>query len=127
MKQHTDTSITIEEFLDGLSPDSRTIVLALRDVVKRLLPHIKETMLWGALSYHRPDMGGRIKGAVCMITAKHHDVRLEFIHGVRLADPHRLLLGDLKSKRTISIHSVEEANRTSIAALIRAAARVTFD
>ncbi len=118
---------TISEFIDALSPEQRAIVIALRDVVRRVVPDVTESTLWGSLSYHRPNEGGRIKGAVCMITVRGSEVRLEFIHGVRMSDPRRLLRGDRKSKRYICIHSVEEANRPSITALIRSAANVTFD
>ena len=81
----------LKAYLDTLAPEISPLVLALRDVVRRTVPHAEESLLWGGLSYHRPQVGGRVKGAVCQIVVKRGQVRLDFIHGVRLADPCGLL------------------------------------
>ena len=112
----------VEAFLDALAPDTRRLVLALRDVARRTVPHAEESVLWGGLSYHRPQVGGRVKGAVCQIVAKGDKVRLDFIHGVRLADPRGLLLGNRVSKRFVPIGSVADGGRREVADLIRDAA-----
>lgn len=57
----------LKAFLDALSPENRELVLALRNVVRRSSPHAEESIVWGRLSYHRPQVGGRVKGAVCQI------------------------------------------------------------
>jgi hypothetical protein len=113
-----------DSFVAALPADVREIVNALRDVIRQAIPAAKETIVWGGLSYHRPDVGGRVKGAVCQIGAKGGHVRLDFIHGIHLADPHRLLEGDQKSKRSLRIDSVWAAERPEVAALIREAALV---
>jgi hypothetical protein len=112
----------LKEFLDALSPVTRQLVLALRDVVRRTAPQAEESVLWGGLSYHRPQVGGRVKGAVCQIGAKGGRVRLDFIHGVRLADPDGLLQGDRLSKRFVPIATAADAERPEVTALIREAA-----
>ena len=112
----------LKAFLDALTPETGELVSALRDVVRRTVPHAEESLLWGGLSYHRPQVGGRVKGAVCQIGAKGGQVRLGFIHGVRLADPGGLLQGDRLSKRFIPIGSVADAERPEVADLIREAA-----
>jgi hypothetical protein len=109
-------------FLDNLSPAAQEIVLVLRAVVRRTIPHAEESVVWGSLSYHRPQVGGRVKGAVCLIVVRGGRVRLDFIHGMRLADPSGLLQGDQVSKRFVSIETVADAERPEIAALIREAA-----
>jgi hypothetical protein len=111
----------VETFLDELAPECREIVSALRKVVAKESPAAEETVLWGGLSYHRPWVGGRVKGAVCQIGVKRGAVRLDFIHGVWLSDPHRLLQGDRRSKRFVPVASVADAERPEIAALIREA------
>jgi hypothetical protein len=113
-----------EAVLDRLSPDTRAIVSALREMIARAAPDAVETILWGSLSYHRPEVGGRVKGAVCLITVRRGQVRLEFIHGIRLADPAGLLCGNLRSKRHVPIASVAQVRRPELAALVRAAAAV---
>jgi hypothetical protein len=101
---------------------TRRIVAALRRVVRENASGTEESILWRGLSYHRPEVGGRVKGAVCQITWKRGRVRLEFIHGVRLADPHGLLRGACVSKRSMAIESTGDAARPEVAALIRLAA-----
>jgi hypothetical protein len=116
------TQADLKAFLDALSPETRQLVLALRNVVRRTVPEAEETLLWGGLSYHRPEVGGRVKGAVCQIGAKDGKVRLDFIHGIRLVDPRRLLAGDRLSKRFVPIATLADAERPEVAGLIREAA-----
>jgi hypothetical protein len=116
----------VRAYLDSLPPEFREIVLALRDVVRRTVADAEETVLWGGLSYHTPWIGGRVKGALCQITAKRGVVRLEFIHGVCLADPAGLLRGDRVSKRYIVIRSVADVEQLEIEGLIREASAVGF-
>lgn len=94
---------SVREFLEALVPETKELVLALRNLIHRTVPHAEESLLWDGLSYHRPEVGGRVKGAVCQIGVKRGQVRLDFIHGIRLADPHGLLQGDRKSKRFVPI------------------------
>jgi hypothetical protein len=91
-------------------------------VVQRAVPEAEESILWGGLSYHRPDVGGRVKGAVCLIGVKKGKVRLDFIHGIRLADPSGFLQGQLLSKRYVPMETIADTQRPEIEALIREAA-----
>lgn len=116
----------VRAFLDGLSPEIRRVVLSLRAVVRRAVPGAEESILWGGLSFHRPEVGGRVKGAVCLIGVKSGEVRLDFIHGVRLADPARLLEGKLLSKRYVHLETVADTRRPEIEALIREAATLDW-
>jgi hypothetical protein len=111
----------LKMLLRGLPDEARHLVLALRMVVCRSAPEVEESILWGGLSYHRPEIGGRVKGAVCQIGFKGGQVRLEFIHGIRLADPLGLLQGNRVSKRFIPIRNIMDVQRPEIAALIRQA------
>ena len=108
--------------IDALPADQRRVVLALRKVIRRTVPKTEESLVWGSVSYHRPEVGGRVKGAVCQIVTKRGHVRLDFIHGIRLTDPRGLLQGDRVSKRFVPIETVADAERREIAALIREAA-----
>jgi hypothetical protein len=116
----------VRGFLDSLPPESCEVVLALRDAVRRTVHDAEETVLWGGLSYHTPWIGGRVKGALCQVSVKHGEVRLEFIHGTRLADPAGLLRGDRRSKRYVAIRTVADARRPEIVALIEQASTVDF-
>jgi hypothetical protein len=112
----------LSELLDGLSPATRQLVLAVRRVIRQTVPEAEESLLWGGLSYHRPDVGGRVKGAVCLIGVKRGQVRLDFIHGIRLSDPSGLLQGNALSKRFVIIATAADAERPEITALIEQAA-----
>jgi hypothetical protein len=113
---------SVEAFLDGLRPDTRELVVALRNVVRRSVPGAEESLLWDGLSYHRPQVGGRVKGAVCQIVVRGGRVRLDFIHGIWLVDPCGLLQGHGLSKRFVPIGTVADAERPEVATLIREAA-----
>lgn len=102
------------------------MVLSLRAVVRRAVPGVEESILWGGLSFHRPEVGGRVKGAVCIVGVKSGKVRLDFIHGVRLADPARLLEGKLLSKRCVRLETVADTRQPEIEALIREAAALDW-
>ncbi|MFO0864480.1 MAG: DUF1801 domain-containing protein [Gemmataceae bacterium] len=112
----------ISEFIAGLPPDMRRLVSALRKLVRRTAPEAEESMVWGSLSYHRPNVGGRVKGSLCLIVAKKGEVRLDFIHGVRLADPASLLRGRQTSKRYVLIENRAMIDLPEVADLIRQAA-----
>jgi hypothetical protein len=116
----------VRAYLDSLPPEPREIVHALRGVVRRTVPDAEETVLWGVLSYHTPWIGGRVKGALCQITAKRGEARLEFIHGARLADPAGLLRGDRISKRYVVIRSLADVEQLEIEGLIREASAFGF-
>jgi hypothetical protein len=116
------TKADLKTFLNTLTSETRQIVLVLRDLIHSTVSHVEESLVWGSLSYHRPEVGGRVKGAVCQILVKRGQVRLDFIHGVRLSDPHGLLEGDRVSKRFVPIPSVASAERPEITTLIREAA-----
>jgi hypothetical protein len=112
----------VSAFLRSLPPAVRGVVTAIRRVARRTIPEVEESLLWGGLSYHRPAVGGRVKGAVCLIAVKQGKVRLDFIHGIRLTDPSGLLQGQLISKRYVPIETIADATRPEIEALIREAA-----
>jgi hypothetical protein len=114
--------VDLKAFLDGLSDETRQLVLTLRSVVRRTEPHAEESLVWGSLSYHRPEVGGRVKGSVCQIVVKGDKVRLDFIHGIRLTDPSGLLQGDRLSKRYVPIETVADAESAGVEGLIREAA-----
>src|SRR5689334_6895090 len=101
----------VQTWLSALPPKTRELVSALRRVVRCTVPLAEESLLWAGLSYHRPHIGGRVKGAVCQIGVKRGQIRLDFIHGIRLPDPFGLLQGDRLSKRFVPIATIEDAER----------------
>jgi hypothetical protein len=115
--------VDVKLFPAGLPRRQGQIVAALRRLVRQTAPETTETVLWDSLSYHRSSFGGRIKGAVCLITLRPDCVQLGFIHGYALADPSRLLRGSGKAKRFVPIQNVQDIDAQALSALIRAAAK----
>jgi hypothetical protein len=116
-------SLEVKAFLRDLPPAAGKIAAALRRVVAANAPGAVESVVWGALSYHRPWIGGRVRGAVWQIVIRRGVVRLDLIHGVQLADPGGRLQGDGVSKRFVPVASAAAARHPDLARLIRAAAR----
>jgi len=114
-------------FLEDRPGPLAGIVMHLRALVLKGAPEAVESIHWRALSYHDPERGGHVKGAICQITVLDDHVRLSFIHGAVLPDPAGLMKGDRKMKRYIALRSVAEVPERPLAALIRAAARLRVD
>jgi hypothetical protein len=113
----------LEVFVAGLSRQQRQVVARLRRLIRQAAPEAEETVLWGSLSYHRSSFGGRIKGAVCLITPRTDGVHLGFIHGAVLRDPLGLLRGTAKVKRFVPIQRAEDIDEDALTDLIRESAR----
>jgi len=113
------TKEEVSRFLARLPQGQRGVV---RDLRRETTPATAETVLWKSLSYHRPNLGGRIKGAVCLITPKSDGIHLDFIHGVAIPDPAHLLRGEAKSKRFVLVRGVGDVDRANLKGLIAAAA-----
>ena len=112
----------VQAFLADLSPEQRRLVAALRLLIRQTAPETDETILWHSLSYHRPNLGGRIKGAVCLITPRSGCVHLGFIHGSALSDPLRLLHGAGKAKRFVALRRITDIDQRALGDLVKAAA-----
>lgn len=125
-KENLCTSrLTVAQLADYLSTFPRHIrdlATTLRDLVLRSAPAVQETIKFRALCYFKPGHPFKtIGGNVCLISPRQTCVRLEFIHGASLADPHRLLRGAAKAKRYIEACSRRDIRPRAFRALIRAA------
>jgi len=120
------SEIDLTTLLADLSPERQELVFALRSVIRQIVPEAEESLVWGCLSFHRPEVGGPVKGAVCQIVARRGQVRLDFIHGIRLYDPAGLLEGDGKSKRFLPIETIADAQRPEVVALVGEAAALDW-
>ncbi len=100
------------------------IVRQLRRMVFETVPNATEEIKFGALSYFLSEAAFRsIGGHICMIEIHGGQVRLSFIHGTDLADPHGLLQGAGKAKRFVPIPTRDAAIDPHILALVRESAR----
>ena len=112
----------IERFLAHKPEDLKEIVFELRNLIAKIAPHATEKIQWKGLSYYDAARGGVVRGGICQIEVHAEHVRLSFIHGAFLNDPHGLLVGDRLSKRYIRLESYQAAPWDRLEELIRAAA-----
>ena len=122
--EQRSTSTAVRELLAVLPPDVRRVATALRRMVRRAARGTSETVVWGSISYHVPELGGRVKGAVCLIAPRRGYVELGFIHGALLPDPRSLLTGNQKEKRVVRVERIEDARRQALVNLVKAAVEV---
>ncbi len=78
---------------------------------------------WGDLSYFHEGRGGIVSAGICQIEIRKKHVRLAFIHGAFLPDPHKLLCGTQKAKRYIEIDSYDNAPWDDLKELILSASK----
>jgi len=112
----------IERFLAHKPETLKEIVFALRDLVAEIVPHATEKIQWKGLSYFDAARGGTVKGGICQIEIHDDHVRLSFIHGAFIDDPHGLLEGDRLSKRYIRLDNYQTAPWEQLEELIHSAA-----
>jgi hypothetical protein len=113
----------IENFLKFTSPHLQEIVLELRNIIFSVAPDAAEVVRWGGLSYFHEGHGGIVSAGICQIEIHKELVRLAFIHGAFLLDPHKLLCGTQKAKRYIEIDSYDNAPWDDLKELISSASK----
>jgi hypothetical protein len=99
----------IEKFLKLTPVPFQEIVLELRNIIASVAPNASERIHWNGISYFDAERGGPVSAGICQISVQGDHVRLAFIHGAFLPDPHGLLEGDRKAKRFVRIRSYVEA------------------
>jgi len=113
----------VESFLVHTPLPLQEIVLELRNIITSVAPDVMEVIRWGGLSYFHEGRGGIISAGICQIGIEKDHVRLAFIHGKFLPDPHKLLVGTQKYKRYAEIDSYENAPWDELKELISYASR----
>jgi len=113
----------IENFLKFAPPQLQEIALELRNIIFSVAPDAAEVVPWGDLSYFHEGRGGIISAGICQIEIRKNHVRLAFIHGAFLPDPHKLLRGTQKAKRFIEIDSYDDAPWDDLKELILSASK----
>jgi hypothetical protein len=110
---------SFDMYLADQSPRNRSIIRALRALVKRVAPELQESVKWGN--------GCWVKGKapVSYVYSAPAYVQLGFFHGSALADPRGLLEGEGAFVRHVKVRSVEDVDEAAFTALLRQAVRKT--
>ena len=113
----------IETFLQRTPSHLQDIVLELRNIIASVASDAVEVIRWGGLSYFHEGRGGIVSAGICQIGIHEDHIRLAFIHGAFLPDPHVLLRGTQKAKRFVRIETYEDSPWEYLKELIAASAK----
>lgn len=113
----------IETYLQRFEPHLRDIAFELRNLIAEAEPEANEIIRWFGMSYCQPGHTQPVSRGICQICLERDHVRLAFIQGVFLPDPHGLLEGDRKAKRFVRIYQFDEAPWDALKELIDLSAR----
>ena len=83
------------------------IINEIRSMIAEIAPDAVERIHSKGTSYFHAGRGGPVSAGICQIVLKRDHVRLAFIHGAFLPDPHKLLQGTPKYKKFVPIYSFE--------------------
>ncbi len=123
MQPTRDIEAYLAHFAPHLSSELHDIVFELRSLIGAVAPMATETMHRKGFTYYFAERGGPVSAGICQINLEHDHIRLAFIHGAFLPDPHRLLQGDRLYKRYVKIASFDQAPWDDLQDLIAASAR----
>jgi hypothetical protein len=113
----------LEKKLQYLKPEFRDIILELRELIRSIAPDATEELKRSGISYYFGDRGGPVSAGICQIEFKSDHIRLAFIHGAFLPDPHQLLCGDRIAKRFLKITSFDSTPWEKLRDLIDVSSR----
>ena len=82
------TSSTLDDYLGGVDPAARPLVVALDEAIRAAHPGFDVAIKYRILMYA---LGGNWRRWVCAIDARRASVRLRFLYGVLLDDPRGVL------------------------------------
>jgi hypothetical protein len=109
-------------YLAAYDPHLSDLTLALREVVLEEAPDAIESIVKGyALGIGFSFTGKPLKDGFCHIVTYSSHVNLGFNRGAQLPDPNRILAGNGKSIRHITIHNQHELERPYVRRYLQAA------
>lgn len=95
------------------------IMLEIHSLVGKTAPGAAAEVRHYGVVYYDEKRGGPVSAGICQSLVKPDHIRLAFIHGAFLPDPHGLLEGERLAKRFVRIYSFEEAPWEALEELIR--------
>ena len=110
------TYATFDAYLEDQSPRNQEIIRALRRLVTRVEPDLREAVKWGNACW----IGSN--GPVAYVHTEAGAVQFGFFFGSSLQDPKGLLEGKGRYVRHTRVHDLSNIDRRAFAALLRQAA-----
>lgn len=93
--------MTVDEYIDGLQPKVRDLVMELRSIVRETVPEATESIKWKMPVYEH-------KKLLCFIAGHKTYASLGFYRGSQLADPEGLLEGSGKVIRYTHVRELAD-------------------
>jgi hypothetical protein len=117
-----DAESRLTSFVDKFAPENQRVIRAVRKALRQRFKGAYELAYdnynFFVIGYSPTE---RPSDAIVSMAAASNGVGLCFIHGAKLADPHRLLSGSGKQTRFIHLDSADVLERPEVEALIAAA------
>jgi hypothetical protein len=113
----------IEREVQYLEPELKDIVLELRNIVAQVAPDATESRHSRGYSYYHKERGGPVSAGICQIGIFRDHIRLGFIHGAFLPDPHGLLVGEPRYKKHVRLYHYDDTPWEYLKGLIAASSR----
>jgi hypothetical protein len=113
----------LANFIDKFAPKDRTLIRSVRGALRKRLPTANE-LVYDNYNFFVIGYGPTERPSDCIISvaAGASGVGLCFIHGAKLPDPTRILLGSGKQTRFIRLESAKTLQRADVETLIALAA-----
>ncbi len=117
-------TITVEQFLADYHPNVQELANLVREVVQQALPDAREAVYpgWRVIGYRVPKSGGKKDVYVGYVAPLDTQVSLGFEWGILMDDPAKMLEGQGRQVRYITLRTPPDIDR--LAPLIQEAARV---
>lgn len=113
---------SFDDYLNDQPPRNRSIIRALRRLVKHVASGLEESVMWGNGCWVKSKVPkGRVPVSYVYSAPDH--VQFGFIRGSALEDPHGLLEGKGQFVRHIKVRKVSEIDLKVLKAFLRQAAR----
>src|SRR5580765_3220840 len=112
---------TFDQLLAGVEPDLAAIARCLRTIIRAVDVSTVETVRLGDNAATYGVGPKKMTHGYAYIMPMRGYINLGFYQGAVLSDPDRLLEGTGKALRHVKIHSLAEANRRPVRALVAAA------
>jgi hypothetical protein len=112
----------VRRFIAKFEPRHQTLIRAVRSALRRHFPTAYE-LAYDNYNFFVLGYGPTERPSDCIVSlaARANGLGLCFIHGARLPDPHRLLLGSGNQTRFIRLESADVLSRPEVEALLAAA------
>lgn len=106
---------TFDAYAKDQSAKNRAVIRALRALVKRVAPELRESVKWGNGCWITDDAN------VAYVYSADDHVQFGFFAGAALKDPERLLQGSGKYVRHVKLRKLADIDERALAALVRQA------